>query len=99
MQITKLTHEKLLAAIDGARSDARMARDVAERAQIRANEAETELKKARAGSEFYSTQADDFRKRVAELTNMVTVRETAIVQVGLRLAAYGDPGLSLMVLP
>ena len=99
MQISKLTHEKLLAALHHAETAARAWREAAQKWKVEAQLHADDLKKARAEADGRAKFCEEMKRHNAELQNAVFVRETAIVQVSLRLAAYGDPGLSLAVTP
>jgi predicted nuclease with TOPRIM domain len=94
MQISKLSHEKLLAALEHAEADARAGREAAQRFKLKADELEADLKKARAQVEGLTKQWAESSERSYILTEKVRGREAALVQLALRIAPYGDPAVT-----
>jgi chromosome segregation ATPase len=95
MQITKMRHQKLLTAIESAQRDAYSWREEAARTTKRRVELETQVKtqESRANSLQYALSRS--QEREAHFLERLRTREETIVQLGIRLADYGDPGQTL----
>lgn len=85
--ITKFQHEKLLAAAAHAKAET-----------ARADHAERGALEAQAASRLNVLECAELRKKIANMTDhvaeahkMMRLRESAVLQLSLRLAAYGDP--------
>ncbi len=91
MQITKLQHEKLLAAIKHAKDDTMSNYLAMEREKKRADEAEENYKHANEIAVEFKKQLEEEREERKILVAQVAGRNEALVQLSLRIAEYGDP--------
>jgi len=94
MNVSRLSHEKLLAALEHAEADARAGREAAQRKQLDIEKLLTDLKKVTAQVEGLTKQWAETSHRASELIRMVEVRDEALVQLSLRIAPYGDPAVT-----
>ena len=94
MNITRVSHEKLLAALHHAEADARAGREAAQRKQLDIEKLVADLKKVTAQVDGLTKQWAEVSNRAFELAEKVRMREAALVQLSLRIAPYGDPAVT-----